>query len=231
MLSTWLGARLAFVASVGRLSLHNHIGARMIFFIRVIIAISFTICCSFSLAQTQLHVRSDFEAGVAQHQNGNIKMAIIFFEQGANKGDPKSMFALGTYYYFGEGVDQNFVKAKSLFESAAEKDEAEANTMLGLMYQKGEGVSADLSRAKVHYTKAANACDATAQNLLAQILYYGEAGPAEKSEALAWLYLAAPHNSEAAGGVAHVEKEMSGDEVKAAKLRKTELEAKLVCQN
>lgn len=198
-------------------------------FLKTLIAIVFAISCQVALAEFRLRIKSDYEAGVAQHERGDIKMAIVFFEQGAEKGDPKSIFALGTYYYFGEGVVKDYAKAKSLFESSSEKGETGADTMLGLMYLKGEGVSPDIGRAKEYFSKASYSCDATAQNQLAHLLYSGEAGSSNKAEALAWLYIAAPNNDDAASGVSHVEKLSSAEEVKAAMSRKVELEAKLVC--
>lgn len=199
-------------------------------FFKVVLACVLSASCPMALAdEPRFRIKSDYEAGVAQHERGNIKMAITFFTQGAEKGDPESMFALGTYYYFGEGVNKDYGKAKSLFENSAEKGAAGADTMLGLMYLKGEGVSPNVTRAQAHFSKASYACDAAAQNQLAHLLYSGEAGSPQRVEALAWLYIAAPKNEEAANGVAHVEQASSAEEVKAAKNRKKELEASLAC--
>lgn len=43
----------------------------------------------------------------------------------ANSGDEDSMFNLGNFYYFGEGVLNNFNKAREWYEKAAALGHAE----------------------------------------------------------------------------------------------------------
>lgn len=55
---------------------------------------------------------------------------------------------LGYMYYNGEGVPQNYAKAKELYEMAIEKGNEDAMTNLGVIYYHGNGVSQDYIRAK-----------------------------------------------------------------------------------
>jgi TPR repeat protein len=204
----------------------SHSGAnKLIKYFLAVLAASGLVLHGGAFAQTQIRIKSDYEAGTQQHENGNIKMAIIFFEQGAVKNDPKSQFALGTYYHFGEGVPIDYTKARTLFEQSAAQDTPEANAILGIIYRHGQGVPIDKTRAIDYLKKAAYACSDQAQDELAHMLYTGEGVPPQKVEALAWLYVAAESkNINAADGVTMLEKELAPDERKAAQARKSEIE-------
>jgi TPR repeat protein len=183
-----------------------------------------------ALAQVSIRVKSDYESGVQMHENGNIKMAIVFFEQGAQKGDAKSEFALATYYHFGEGVPKDYEKARKLFESAAAKDNAESLTMLGLIYRQGQGASKDATKAAVYFTKAALSCVVQAQEQLSNMLFYGDGINPQKTEALAWLYIAAKSSSPSAmTGVQIVEKEVTPTEKTEAQTKMKVLEQQMRC--
>ncbi len=99
-----------------------------------------------ALSQAQISLKSDYEAGVRIHETGNIRMAVTCFEQGVAKDDAKSMFALGTYYRFDEGVSKDFAKARELFQQASTRGSPEANAMLGIIYREGQGVPIDAAR-------------------------------------------------------------------------------------
>lgn len=189
------------------------------------------LCHPYAGAQIQINIKSDYEGGVTQHERGNLKMAIILFEQGASKGDPKSMFALGSYYHFGEGVPKDQVKARSLFEKSAAAGSAEANAMLGIVYREGQGVTMDKLKGFEYFKAAALACSDTAQEQLAQMLFGGEGVKEDKTEALAWLHVASKSkaNSDAVAGVVHVTKTLSRGQVQAAERRKAEIEKSLKC--
>jgi TPR repeat protein len=184
-----------------------------------------------SLAQIQLRIKSDYEAGVGMHERGNIKMAITFFEQGTAKGDPKSMFALGSHYHFGEGVSKDLPKARELFERASAVGLADADAMLGIIYREGQGVNKDSGRAIAYLKKASNSCSDSAQEFLAQMLYEGEGIEKDRVEALAYLYLAAKvaANQKAHAGVAYVEREVTPTERDKAKLRALEIQKAMQC--
>ena len=71
---------------------------------RLVLSIVLFAACGLALAQVQIRMRSDFEAGSRAYQAGDLKMAITFFRQGVEKGDPQSEFALGTHRVALEGL-------------------------------------------------------------------------------------------------------------------------------
>lgn len=71
-------------------------------------------------------------------------------------------------YALGEGVRQDYQKAKELYEKAAIQGNAGAQCNLGLLYEYGKGVRQDLATAKEWYGRACdngnqNGCDAYAR--------------------------------------------------------------------
>lgn len=86
----------------------------------------------------------------------------------AEQGDAAAQFFLGTMYYNGQGVQQDYQKARQWYEKAAAQGESSAQFCLGLLYENGHGVRQDLATAKEWYGKACDngnqgGCDAYAR--------------------------------------------------------------------
>lgn len=184
-----------------------------------------------SLAQAQIRIRSDFEAGTRAFERGDLKMAITFFRQGVEKGDAASEFALGTHYAYGEGVELDFGKAHKLLESSAAKGYPQAFTMLGIVHQRGKGVPEDPEKGLQYLRKAALLCDGQAQNHLAGALYEGRGTPRNKPEALAWLLLASERGEAAAKkGIEVVGPELGDKEQDEARDLYRKLKSQVICK-
>jgi TPR repeat protein len=65
------------------------------------------------------------------------------------------MFNLGLLYANGQGVTQDYVRAREWYEKAAEKGFPRAMGNLGVLYHNGQGVTQDYVRAREWYEKAA----------------------------------------------------------------------------
>ena len=65
----------------------------------------------------------------------------------AEQGDPVGQFALGTLYYSGDGVPQDYAEALRWYHLASEQGDAAAQFSLGIMYYLGEGVPQDYVQA------------------------------------------------------------------------------------
>ncbi len=65
----------------------------------------------------------------------------------AEQGNAGAQAYLGTMYYLGRGVPQDYPHAASLFRRAAQQGNASAQLMLGVFYLQGTGVSLDYSEA------------------------------------------------------------------------------------
>lgn len=182
--------------------------------------------CSFAPAQAQPVALSEFEAGSRAHLHGDIRLAIAHFQLGAARADPRSLFALATYFHLGQGVAQDYDRARALLEESAAQGAVEAKAFLGIVYRNGEGVPADKARAMRYLGEAATLRCHRAQIYLAEMLYTGEGVPAAQSEALAWLYVAAANGGKkvARARARQIEKELPRDAIRVARQKKVELE-------
>ena len=77
---------------------------------------------------------------------------------------------LGSMYYNGDGVKQDYSKAGEWYEKAAKQEDAIAQYNLGRMYQNGQGVEQSDSNAIRWYAKAAAQGDEDAQVAINAIL-------------------------------------------------------------
>lgn len=68
--------------------------------------------------------------------------------------DPDSLRSMGLRYENGDGVPQDYAKAREYYERAGEMGSAKALSQLGTMYRTGLGVPKDLDRAIAYYRKS-----------------------------------------------------------------------------
>lgn len=88
---------------------------------------------------------------------------IASLEKIAAQGNAAAQVNLGTLYYNGQGVSQDYQKARKWLEKAATQGEAEAQVKLGYLYYSGQGVRQDYQKAREWWEKAAAQGAATAQ--------------------------------------------------------------------
>ena len=74
----------------------------------------------------------------------------------ANQGDAAAQYNLGLMYDKGEGVRQDYLKARQWYEKAANQGYAQAQFNLGVIYYHGKGVRQNIATAKEFFGKA---CD------------------------------------------------------------------------
>jgi TPR repeat protein len=87
-------------------------------------------------------------------------------------------------YANGQGVAQDYVKAREWFEKAADKGEASAMFNLGLIYANGQGVAQDYAKAREWYEKAADNGYARAMESLADLYENGKGVAQDYAKAL-----------------------------------------------
>ena len=73
----------------------------------------------------------------------------------SEEGNPDAKFYLGSLYYIGRDLKQDYLKAIELFKEASEKGNIAATFNLGIIYAKGRGVEIDEKKAFEYYKKAA----------------------------------------------------------------------------
>ena len=109
----------------------------------------------------------------------------------AEAGDTDTQVLLGTMYYIGAGVPQDFAEAVAWFRKAAEQGHAEAQGFLGMIHANGDGVPQDDAEASVWFRKAAEQGDADAQLTIGLRYANGRGVPQDDAEAVAWFRKAA----------------------------------------
>lgn len=82
-----------------------------------------------------------------------------------------AMKIIGSLYYSGRGVEQDYAKALEWYEKAANLGNRTAMTTSGYMYYAGEGVKKNYNKALEWYDKAANSGDAVAMVAIGSIYY------------------------------------------------------------
>ena len=113
-----------------------------------------------------------------QMNDSTKKQVFAVFQTGADRGDAISMANLGKLYQYGQGVAQDYGKAREWYEKAAANGYANAMSNLGGLYQYGQGVAQDYAKAREWYEKAAAKGDANAMFSLGG-LYESGAGVAQ----------------------------------------------------
>ena len=109
----------------------------------------------------------------------------------AEQGDVEAQFRLGSMYFSGVGIPQDYVEAVKWYQLAAEQGHVVAHSMLGLMYNNGRGVLQDYVEAVKWDRLAAEQGYAWAQYNLGITYNIGRGVAQDYIEAHKWYNLAA----------------------------------------
>lgn len=134
--------------------------------------------------------KADFLKGTEYANKGNVEQAIKEFRAGAEKGEAQSQWSLASYYYYGEGMEQDDKKAFELFEKAAANGSAEAHYFLSVMYREGRFVAVNPDLEFTHTRAAAEGCISLALNDYSVYFYDGNRVPQDFKMAAALLLVA-----------------------------------------
>tara|TARA_R110000782_G_scaffold266526_4_gene361038 strand:- start:2084 stop:2830 length:747 start_codon:yes stop_codon:yes gene_type:complete len=134
--------------------------------------------------------QADFKEGGQAYLRGDYETAAKEFVPLAERGDHRAMYALGSMYASGQGVEKNLKKSFELFSEAAKNGRADAMYKLGLMYEQGQGISQNLKKAARYYQKSAKKGYPLGQYRFG-LLYMNGVGVKQNSiNAYAWLVIA-----------------------------------------
>lgn len=92
----------------------------------------------------------------------------------ADQGDDDATYNLGLRYHIGDGVEQDFIKAKQYYERAAKHNHPNALCNLGIMYSQGHGVDPDVQLGALLIRQAADQGQPNAQLTIAGMYFNGE---------------------------------------------------------
>jgi hypothetical protein len=109
----------------------------------------------------------------------------------AEHGDADAQCRLGSLYYYGKGVPQDYAAAIRWYRKSADQGVAKAQYALGYCYFLGQGVPPDHAEAIRWTRRAAGQGDARAQCSLAASYAKGLALPQDAAEAIRWYQKAA----------------------------------------
>ena len=116
----------------------------------------------------------------------------------AASGNAKAQVALGSMYFSGQGVPQDYTQAAVWYRKAAEQGDADAQFNLGQLCNNGRGVPQDQAQAAAWYLKAAEQGVAQAQENIGVLYAQGQGVPQDYAEAYFWLDIAAAGNLDSA---------------------------------
>jgi len=115
----------------------------------------------------------------------------------AKNGEVDAQKELGSLYFTGEGVQQDFAQALYWYTQAAEQGHAVATYNVGVLHDKGLGLKKDYKEAGKWYRKSADLGYSTAQYNLGIMYEYGQTVKEDPALAME-LYLKAAEQGEAA---------------------------------
>jgi len=131
-----------------------------------------------------------FSEGGLAYKAGEYVTAAKKFLEVAEKGDHRAMYALGSMYAGGTGVDRDYKAAYLWFSRAAKYGRPDAQYKLGLMYNEGLGVPRNYKRAARLYNKSAKKGYARAQFRLGLLYAQGNGVGQSQVKSYAWLLVA-----------------------------------------
>jgi TPR repeat protein/uncharacterized caspase-like protein len=119
------------------------------------------------------------------------KHAFELMREAALEGSDAAQDLIGSYLYYGRGVQVNFQESAFWYSKAATGGNSEGMTNLGVLYATGKGVARDEELAVAWYRKAADAGNLRAMSLLGQSYEIGRGIPKDEALAVSWYQKAA----------------------------------------
>jgi len=131
--------------------------------------------------------------GMSAYRNGDYVNAVKMFRDGAENGDPRAMYAVGSMYAGGTGVEQDFREAYQWLNKAAKYNRWDAQYKTGLMHYMGMGVPQNYKKAALVYRALAEKEKGypPAQYRLGLLYVTGHGVKQDNVQAYAWLVIAA----------------------------------------
>ena len=133
----------------------------------------------------------DFRIGLEAYQAHDYRGARQSWQEGVDKGNSLSEYALGYLYDLGIGVPENPVKAADYYSRAGADGIGAGYFNLGLMYLEGRGISQDLTATRAYWSRAASLGVKKAVYGMGVLYYEGIGVDHDPTEAANWLRRAA----------------------------------------
>ena len=132
-----------------------------------------------------------YAQGVIAQTRDNMDRAVHFFQEAAGEGYDMAQYSLGEVYYYGKGVDQNYLEAFKWYLLAAKQGNVAAQVAVGAMYAKGRGIKQDYAEANRWFFSAGNKGNAFAQYNMGTAYEHGLGIQKDETQAFKWFLRAA----------------------------------------
>lgn len=165
-----------------------------------------------------------FEIGAVYTEGRGVKAdfakAAEWYQRAADAGVVPAQYRLGSLYEKGTGVPRNPARARALYQQAAESGNANAMHNLAVMLASGNGANPDFTLASMWFAKAADLGLRDSQFNLAILYARGNGVAKDLLESYKWFSVAAADgDTDAAQKRDQVEKELSAEQLTAAKAK------------
>lgn len=181
-------------------------------------AVLFLFCSS--LALTMQPALAGFDEAAAAFAAGDYNKTLQQSRPLAEKGDPRSQYAMGVLYENGLAVTKDLKLAAAWYLKAAKQGNADAQYNLGAMYEHGVGMPVNYAEAARWYRPAAEQGDIDALSNLGVLYQNGQGVPQDKVLAMALYNVSVAYagrgTTQAAQNRQVLANQMSLDEVKKA---------------
>lgn len=165
-----------------------------------------------------LPVWADFDDGERAYIREDFEAAFREWSPLAAQGHAEAQNMLGFMYRWGQGVDQDFAKAREWYQRSADQGNPTAQNNLGLVYRYGLGVSKDYQKAFYWFLRAAEQGNAAGQNHLGLMYFKGEGIAQDYVQSYKWALLAADQGMDPAiQALPMLEEVMTPAQIKEAK--------------
>jgi TPR repeat protein len=139
----------------------------------------------FCLALIVQPASAGFDEAAAAFASGDYGRAMKEVRPLAEKGDPRSQYAMGVLYENGFAVQKDLKQAAAWYLKAAEQGNSDAQYNLGAMNEHGVGMPVNYSKAARWYRPAAEQGDIDALSNLGVLYQNGRGVPQDKVLAMA----------------------------------------------
>ncbi len=134
---------------------------------------------------------ADFDEGERAYIAEDFEAAFGEWSPLAAQGHAEAQNMLGYMYRWGQGVDQDFAKAREWYKRSADQGHSRAQNNLGMVYLHGLGVPKDYRQAFYWFLRAAEQDNAAGQNHLGLLYFKGEGVAQDYVQSYKWAFLAA----------------------------------------
>ena len=170
---------------------------------------------------------ADFQRGEDAYVRGDYETALEEWMPLAARGNASAQNMLGYMYRYGQGMPQDYVKARQWYRRAADQGHPTAQNNLGMMHRLGLGGAKDHKEAMRWFRRAAEQGNGAGQNHLGLMYYKGEGVSQDLVQAYMWATLAAEQGlDQAIQALAILRKEMTPAQIDEAQRLVTEWKPK-----